>query len=232
MQAGASLDVARTAGGKEVVTADRHRQKGDDSTQNVVVRLKEGIVGGNRGSDGTVIRSGDQVVIHFVGANKYLAVDEQRLELNGLATRPPPLSAPLTISLWDDEAAIGSGSGSDADGNGSARPLLHFGDAVTLRSCNGAHFECNLRYQAMEVGAKSQHLPESPRGPAKSSPFALTVENRNHGAKPTVPFHRRSASTARVPQAAAAALTQVTGSTYGGEEALSGSDASEAWADT
>ena len=226
VQAGALLDLAKTADGKSVVTVDRHRRKGEDSTQNVVVRLKEGIDGGDRGADGSAIRSGDQVVIHFLGARKYLAVDEQHLELNGLATRPPPLSAPLTISLWDDEAAIGSGSGSDADGNGSARPLLHFGDAVTLRSCNGAHFECTLRNQAMQVGARSLQLPDSPRGAASSSPYTLTLENRTSGAKKTVPFQRRAA-TSRMPLAAAAPAA---GQLLDVEDAAS--SASEVWADT
>jgi Ca2+-binding EF-hand superfamily protein len=191
MQASAHLEVTKAAGGKTEIVAERQRRKGDKSTQNVVVRLARlaeggGTSDGDDGSDAAELRSGDQVVVHFVSPNKYLTVDEQQLELNGLATRPPPLSAPLTISLWDDASAFGSGSGSDADGNGSARPRLHFGDAVTLRSCNGAHFECAVRNQVAQVGARRGELPESPRGLPASSPFVMTLENRDPSIKAAV----------------------------------------------
>ena len=174
-QAGASLGLAKDAG-KTSIMAERQRRKGAASVQNVVVKLVES--GGIKDTD-AVLRSGDLVVVVNLVAKKYLAVDERQLELNGLASRPPPLAAKMTIAIWDEDArGPGSGSGSDADGNGSARPRLHLGDAVTLRSCNGTHMECTMRNQVPTVGARSR-MPDGPCGPPQSSPFAVVVENRD-----------------------------------------------------
>jgi len=158
---------------KSLVVAERQRRRDPESTQDVVVTLAAAENGSRK-----EVRSGDQVTLHFAGANQFLTVDEESLEMNGVVhpKRPPPLSATLTIVLWDQQLS-GSGSGSDADGRGSARPVLHVGDCVTLRSCAGKEFECTFAANRTETRVSaSRTAPTEGRGPPGESQFALRVQ--------------------------------------------------------